>query len=48
MKNKKNVIPEIIIPKGYEINEFLEMDEDDFGDEQPILTEEVKDRKSVV
>ena len=44
MKKKSNVIPEIVIPKGYEIEDFLEMDEGDFGDEQPILEEEVKIR----
>lgn len=44
MKKKSNVVPEIVIPKGYEIEEILEMDEGDFGDEQPILTEEVKIR----
>ena len=43
MKKKSNVIPEIVIPKGYEVEDFLEMDEGDFGDEQPIL-EEVKIR----
>lgn len=44
MKKKSNVIPEIVIPKGYEVEDFLEMDNDDFGDEQPILEEEVKIR----
>lgn len=44
MKKKNNDIPEIVIPKGYEIDEILDTDEDDFGDEQPILTEEVKIR----
>ena len=39
--NRKNKA-EIVIPKGYEIDEILDTDEDDFGDEQPILTEEVK------
>ena len=44
MKKKKNVIPEIIIPKGYDIEDVVDTDEADFGDEQPILTEEVKIR----
>ncbi len=44
MKKKNNYVPEIVIPKGYEIDEFLDMDEDAFGDEKPILTEEVKIR----
>lgn len=41
MKNKTDIIPEIIIPKGYEIDEILDMT-DDFGNEEPIYTEEVK------
>ena len=41
MKKKKSTVPEIVIPKGYKIDEFLDMDEDGV-DEQPILTEEVK------
>lgn len=44
MKKKNNIVLEIIIPKGYEIDEILDTDEDDFGEEQPILTEEVKVR----
>ena len=44
MRNKnKNEIPEIVIPKGYEIDEFLDTSED-FGGEEPIFTEEVKIR----
>lgn len=43
MEKKNNYVPEIVIPKGYEIDEILDMDEDG-GDEQPILTEEVKIR----
>lgn len=44
MKKKSNVVPEIIVPKGYDIEDVVDTDEDDFGDEQPILTEEVKIR----
>lgn len=44
MKKKTDVVPEIVIPKDYEIDEILDMDEGYFGDEQPILTEEVKVR----
>lgn len=44
MKKKNNYVPEIVIPKGYKIDEILDTGEDDFGDEQPILTEEVKIR----
>ena len=41
MKNKTDTVPEITIPKGYEIDEVLDMS-DDFGNEEPIYTEEVK------
>lgn len=44
MNRKNKAAPEIVIPKGCEIDEILDTDEDDFGDEQPILTEEVKIR----
>lgn len=41
MKNKQeNSIPEIVIPKGYELDELLDMDEE----EEPIYMEEVKIR----
>ena len=43
MKKKSNEVPEIVIPKGYDISDILDMS-DDFGDEEPILTEEVKIR----
>ncbi|MCM1441243.1 MAG: hypothetical protein NC131_18870 [Roseburia sp.] len=43
MKKKTSEIPEIVIPKGYEIDEFLDTS-DEFGDEEPIFTEEVKIR----
>lgn len=43
MKKKSSVIPEIVIPKGYEIEEIMDMDEAGV-DGQPILTEEVKVR----
>ena len=44
MKKKSNEVPEIVIPKGYEIDEIVDTDESDFGDEQPIGEEEVKVR----
>lgn len=44
MKKKSSVVPEIVIPKGYDIEDVVDTAEDDFGDEQPILTEEVKIR----
>lgn len=40
-KQNKKEIPEIVIPKGYDIDEFLDMDDGDF-DEEPIYTEEVR------
>lgn len=43
MKNKTDIIHEIIIPKGYAIDEILDTS-DDFGEEAPIHTEEVKIR----
>lgn len=43
MKKKSRVVPEVVIPKGYEIDEIMDTDGDDF-DEQPILQEEVKVR----
>ncbi len=42
MKKKTSEIPEIIIPKGYAIDEFLDLS--DGEDEEPIFTEEVKIR----
>lgn len=41
LKNKKDIIPEIIIPIGYSIDEMLDM-ADELGDEEPIFEEEVK------
>lgn len=43
-KIEANEVPEIVIPKGYDITEFLDMDDGDFGEEEPIFTEEVKIR----
>lgn len=43
MEKETNEVPEVVIPKGYGIDEILDMS-DDFGDEKPILTEEVKVR----
>ena len=42
-KNKVSEIPEIVIPKGYDVNEYLDIDDGDFG-EEPIFTEVVKIR----
>lgn len=43
MKKKIDEVPEIVIPKGYDIDEILDMS-DDFGNEEPIYTEEIKIR----
>lgn len=43
MKDKNNEIPEVVIPKGYAVDEILDMGED-FGDEEPLVAEEVKIR----
>lgn len=53
MKKKDKEVPEIVIPRGYEIDEILDMDEGGMGDEKPILREEGRyvlsdeDKKSV-
>ncbi len=41
MKNDIEIKPEIVIPKGYSIDEILDM-ADDLGDEKPMFQEEVK------
>lgn len=43
MKKKNSEVPEVVILKGFTIEEVLDMT-DDFGDEEPILREEVKIR----
>lgn len=44
MKQAKDnkAVPEIVIPKGYSIEEMLDLDDGDLWDEKPIGTEEVK------
>lgn len=44
MKKKSSTVPEIVIPKGYEIDEILDTDGSTLGNEPPILQEEVKIR----
>lgn len=46
MKKKSNIVSEIVIPKGYEIDEILDTDEDDFGDEQPRLFAQSDDMRA--
>ena len=41
MKDKTKTIPEIVIPKGYSIDEILDMD-GDLWDEEPIAAEGVR------
>lgn len=41
MRKKASKVSEVVIPKGLTIEEALDMT-DDFGDEEPILQEEVK------
>lgn len=43
MKKKNEGIPEVVIPRGYGLDEIMDTS-DEFGDETPILTEEVKVR----
>ena len=43
MNNKTKAIPEIVIPKGYSIDEMLDF-EDELSDEEPVGCEEVKIR----
>ena len=40
MKHKKEM-PEVVIPAGYKLDEVMDFDDDDFGEEKPILIEEV-------
>lgn len=43
MKKKATTeTPEIVIPKGYRVEDFLDTDDGDFSGEEPILMEEVK------
>lgn len=39
---RKQIIPEIVIPEGYDIDEILDFDDSDFGEERPIYIEEVR------
>lgn len=39
---QKNTIPEIVIPEGYDLDEILDFDDSDFGEERPIYCEEVR------
>jgi len=41
LEDKNNELPEIVISKGYSVDEILNT-ENDMGDEEPIYEEEVK------
>ena len=42
MKHKERDTPVIVIPKGYELEDFLDFDGEEFGGGEPTYTEEVK------
>lgn len=43
MKKKRiRDTPEIVIPKGYEIDDFLDFDDERYENGEPVLVEEVK------
>ena len=41
MKQKQEA-PEVIVPAGYRLDEVMDFDDDDFGEESPIYVEEVR------
>ncbi len=41
MENKKEK-PEVVIPTGYRLDEVMDFDDSDFGEERLIVIEEVK------
>ena len=41
MKKNNKETPELHIPSGYAIDEFLDFDDSDFGEEKPFVVEEV-------
>lgn len=42
MDGKQNEKPEVVIPAGYRLDEVMDFDDSDFGEEIPIVVEEVK------
>lgn len=42
MEKDENKMPEIVIPQGFELDEVLDFDDSDFGEERPICIEEVR------
>ena len=45
MEKDENKMPEIVIPQGFELDEVLDFDDSDFGEERPICIEEVRLRR---
>lgn len=41
-KTEPKNLPEIVIPKGYRLDEILDFDDDEHTDEKPEFLEEVK------
>jgi len=44
MKHKQNEIPEIVVPKGYDLFDLIDTDDKGYDLGEPIMTEEVKIR----
>ena len=42
MRNNKKEIPELHIPRGYAVDEFLDFDDGDLAEEKPVVVEEVR------
>ena len=44
LKKKNRIIPEIVVPKGYDLTDLIDTDSDGYDFGEPILKEEVKVR----
>lgn len=44
MKHKQNEIPEIVVPKGYDLLDLIDTDDKGYDFGEPIMTEEVNVR----
>ena len=44
MKHKQNEIPEIVVPKGYDLLDLIDTDDKGYEFGEPIIIEEVKVR----
>ena len=38
MDKEQKDIPEVVVPAGYRLDEVMDFDDGDFGEEEPILT----------